>query len=181
MNFMGASRKNKTMFDLMDFMQRGISRDFTSESIFTGEFNRWIEGRVRKKQINTVSGSLLGVKDSEDEPITLDELMSNNPLKITQNLYGIWIPSHEILSRRKYEWFSRMSVSQVLEANIILSKYIIMANMIDENGGIITELKPNPGWVSFWSVPSQAPVWGLKPDLLGNNVLQLEEPSYAGN
>ena len=48
-----------------------------------------------------------------------------------------------------------------------------MVNVVDENGAIITELKANPGWVSFWSVPSEAPLWGLKPDYLGNNVLKL--------
>ena len=56
-----------------------------------------------------------------------------------------------------------------------------MVNVVDENGAIITELKANPGWVSFWSVPSEAPLWGLKPDYLGNNVLKLKHPSYAGN
>jgi len=64
---------------------------------------------------------------------------------------------------------------------LIISKYIIMANVVDENGGLITELTPKPNWVSFWSVPSQAPVWGLKPDYLGNNLIQLKEPTYAGN
>lgn len=181
MNFMGSPRQNSTIMNLIEFMQRTISNDFTAESTFVGEFDRWIEKRIEQGAINTVPGSLLGVKDSMGEPVTVDELMSNTPLKISKNIYGIWIPSSEILNRRKFEWFTRMSVQQVLDANIILSKYIIMANIVDDSGGIITELKPNPGWVSFWSVPSQAPVWGLKPDYLGNNLIQLQEPTYAGN
>lgn len=181
MSFMGAPRKNELINQLVEFMQRAISNDFTAESVFIGEFDRWIEARVREGKMNTVSGSLLGVKDKQGNAITVDELMSNTPIKMAKDIYGIWIPSQEILKRRKFEWFARMSVSQILSANTILSKYIIMANIVDENGGIITELKANPDWVSFWSVPSQAPVWGLKPDLLGNNVIQLEEPSYAGN
>ena len=107
--------------------------------------------------------------------------MASTPIDVCDNLYGIWIPAQDILSRRKYEWFARMSVTQVVDANLIISKYILMANIIDENGGLITELQAKPNWVSFWSVPSQAPVWGLKPNYLGNNVLQLKEPSYAGN
>ena len=39
-------------------MQRTISNDFTAESVFIGEFDRWIESRVRKGKFNTVSGSL---------------------------------------------------------------------------------------------------------------------------
>jgi len=30
-------------------------------------------------------------------------------------------------------------------------------------------------------VPSQAPVWGLKPNYLGNNVRKLNAPQSAGN
>ena len=180
-HFMGAPRKNKTIFQLMDFMQRTISSDFTAQSVFVGEFDRWIESRVRKGQINKISAKMVGCKDKEGNVITIDELLSNNPLNISENIYGIWIPSQELLKRRKFEWFIRMSAGQIIEANTILSKYIIAANLVDEKGAIIVELKPNPGWVSFWSVPSQAPVWGLKPDFLGNNILQLQEPSYAGN
>lgn len=180
-DFMGAPRKNQTIMELMDFMQRTISSDFTAASVFIGDFDRWIEGRIRDQRINVISGSEIGVKDINGEPVTVEQLMGNTPIKFSPNMIGIWIPAKELLKRRKFEYFTRMSISQVLKANIILSKYIIMVNVVDENGAIITELKANPGWVSFWSVPSEAPVWGLKPDYLGNNVLKLKHPSYAGN
>tara|TARA_Y200000002_G_scaffold349835_1_gene326761 strand:+ start:17975 stop:19036 length:1062 start_codon:yes stop_codon:yes gene_type:complete len=180
-DFMGAPRKNQTIMELMDFMQRTISSDFTAASVFVGDFDRWIEGRIRNQRINVISGSEIGVKDINGEPVTVEQLMGNTPIKFSPNMLGIWIPAKDLLKRRKFEYFTRMSISQVLKANIILSKYIIMVNVVDENGAIITELKANPGWVSFWSVPSEAPVWGLKPDYLGNNVLKLKHPSYAGN
>ena len=181
MNFMGAPRKNHTIFQLMEFMQRTISKDFTAESVFVGDFDRWIEARMREQKINSLPGYVIGVKDINGEPVTVEELMGNTPLKFSTKMYGIWIPSHDLLKRRKFEWFTRLSVNQLLDANTILSKYILMSNVLDANGGIITELKADPGWVSFWDVPSDAPVWGLKPDFLGNNLLQLETPSYAGN
>lgn len=180
-DFMGAPRKNQTIMELMDFMQRTISSDFTAASVFVGDFDRWIEGRIRDQRINVISGSEIGVKDINGEPVTVEQLMGNTPIKFSPNMLGIWIPAKDLLKRRKFEYFTRMSISQVLKANIILSKYIIMVNVVDENGAIITELKANPGWVSFWSVPSEAPLWGLKPDYLGNNVLKLKHPSYAGN
>ena len=180
-DFMGAPRKNQTIMELIDFMQRTISSDFTAASVFIGDFDRWIEGRIRDQRINVISGSEIGVKDINGEPVTVEQLMGNTPIKFSPNMLGIWIPAKDLLKRRKFEYFTRMSISQVLKANIILSKYIIMVNVVDENGAIITELKANPGWVSFWSVPSEAPLWGLKPDYLGNNVLKLKHPSYAGN
>lgn len=181
MNFMGAPKESPTTGKLIEFMQRTISKDFTAQTEFLGEFDRWIEGQAKKGAVNIIPGGEVGVKDGNDEPILLENLMSADPIDVVPSLYGVWIPAKDILSRRKYEWFARMSVDQIVDANIILSKYIVMANIIDGDGGIITELRPKPSWVGFWSVPSQAPVWGLKPDNLGNHMLQLSEPSYAGN
>lgn len=181
MNFMGAPRKNQTILKLIEFMQRTISNDFTADSVFKGDFDRWIEARVREQKINNLSGYLIGVKDINGDTIAVEELMGNSPIKFSTKMYGIWIPAHDLLSRRKFEWFTRLSVNQLLESNTILSKYILMSNVIDSSGAIIVEAEADPGWVSFWSVPSDAPVWGLKPNFLGNNLIQLEAPSYAGN
>ena len=63
MNFMGAPRKNDTIFQLMEFMQRTISKDFTAESVFVGDFDRWIEARMREQKINSLPGYVIGVKD----------------------------------------------------------------------------------------------------------------------
>jgi hypothetical protein len=181
MQFMGCPKNNNTMTEFLDFMQRIITQDFTAQSKFIGDFNRWLGKRCKTGEVNLIDGCNVGTKNANDEPILIEELLASTPIDVCDNLYGIWIPAQDILSRRKYEWFARMSVTQVVDANLIISKYILMANIIDENGGLITELQAKPNWVSFWSVPSQAPVWGLKPNYLGNNVLQLKEPSYAGN
>ena len=181
MQFMGCPKNNNTMTEFLDFMQRIITQDFTAQSKFIGDFNRWLGKRCKTGEVTLIDGCNVGTKNANDEPILIEELLASTPIDVCDNLYGIWIPAQDILSRRKYEWFARMSVTQVVDANLIISKYILMANIIDENGGLITELQAKPNWVSFWSVPSQAPVWGLKPNYLGNNVLQLKEPSYAGN
>ena len=179
--FMGSKKQNSMLGKFIEFIQRTISSDFTDQSTFMGEFSRWIENKTKKGEINVVNACDVGVKTNDDKPILIEDLLSSTPIDICDNIYGVWIPSNDVLSRRKYEWFARMSINQILDANLIISKYIIMANIIDDNGGIITELKPKPTWVSFWSVPSKAPVWGLKPNYLGNNLVQLQEPSYAGN
>lgn len=179
--FMGCKKENSMLGKFIEFIQRTISSDFTDQSTFLGEFSRWIENKTKKGEINIVNACDVGVKTNDDKPILIEDLLSATPIDICENIYGVWIPAKDILSRRKYEWFARMSINQVVDANLIISKYIIMANIIDDNGGLITELKPKPTWVSFWSVPSKAPVWGLKPNYLGNDLVQLQAPSYAGN
>lgn len=180
-NFMGSQKANPVISALNDFMQRTISTDFTAESIFLGEFDRWVDARVNQGLINVIRGRDVGIKDMEDKPVLLENLMSQNYIDFYPQMYGIWIPSEQILSRRQYEWFARLSATQALEADNILSKYMVLANAPEDVTETLVTMTPNPSWVSFWRVPSQAPVWGLKPNYLGNNVRRLDAPQSAGN
>jgi hypothetical protein len=170
-NFMGAEKDTPILSELIDFMQRVISNDHTCESEFLGDFNRWCEKRIRNKKITPVQGKLIGVKNMDDEPILIDHLLSNEYIDLYDKAYGIYIPANEILNRRNFEWFSRLSEKQVLESKAIISKYILLANTPDAKAGVIKPVKETPGWINFWRVPSGAPLWGLKPNNLGNNVL----------
>ena len=180
--FMGAKRNNETIKLLIDFMERTISTDFTAQSEFLGEFNRWVEYRVRKGYVNVIDGRDIGVKDMDDQQITVEMLLGQNYLKLYDKAYGIYIPAREILNRVSYEWFTRMSYRQVLEGDTILSKYMLVASAPDakENfeGVIVEDRKKNrpTNWVGFWKTPLDAPVYDIKPLYLGNNIQQLKYP-----
>jgi hypothetical protein len=169
-SFMGALKNNETVAELIDFMQRIISSDYTAQAEFLGDFDRWCNARVSKGQINLIDGKEVGTKTMDDKPVLVDDLLAEDYIDFYANAYGIWIPSKMILSRTNYEWFARLSVEQVLEGNVILCKYILLANAPDSKGGVIEPVKDKPDWVSFWKIPSAAPMWGLKPILLGNYV-----------
>ena len=175
-DFMGATKENHTVSQLIDFMQRTISNDYTAETLFLGEFDRWCHSRIDNGSINLIDGKLIGTKTMDDTPILIDDLLSNEYIDIYSNTYGIYIPANEVLKRRHYEWFVRMSPAQVLESRIIISKYLLLANAPDAKMGVIEPLEDKPNWVSFWKVPSGAPVWGLNPIDLGDNVPRLKYP-----
>jgi hypothetical protein len=175
--FMGAKKGCIVLNELIDFMQRTISSDYTDQSKFLGDFDRWCNARIQRGQIKLVEGKLIGTKTMDNEQIIVDDLLSNEYIDLYSNAYGIYIPANEVLKRRNYEWFARMSPEQVLESTIIISKYILLANAPDAPAGVIEPLKQKEDWVSFWRVPSGAPVWGLKPIDLGNNV---PRQSYPG-
>ena len=102
----------------------------------------------------------------------VDQLLEQDYIRFIPKIYGIWIPANEILERTHYQWFARLSRKQVLEGNTILSKYILLAVAPTKDVPIITEPTVKKNWISFWKVPSDAPVWGLEPIYLGNNVLR---------
>ena len=176
-SFIGAPKECPIVKELIDFIQRTISSDYTSQSHFLGEFDRWCEYRVRKHQIILVNGKLVGTKTLDDTPILIDNLLSNQYIDLYSETYGIYIPADEILNRNHYAWFARMSQEQILESRVIICKYILLATVPNSPKGTIEPFKKDKDWVSFWRVPSGAPVWGLKPDYLGNHLVKQNAPT----
>ena len=175
--FCGAPKELQVVKDLTVFMEQTISTDYTAESVFLGEFDRWID--ARRNDIKVIDGKMIGVKTMNDEMILIDHLLSNDYLDIYPQTYGIYIPQNEILNRRNYEWFARLSPKQVLQSKVIIGKYILLANTPDAKNGVIEPMEVTPNWVSYWNVPSGAPIWGLMPNYLGNNLIQ--ESTYNRN
>ena len=176
-NFCGAPKENDTVNKLIDFIQRTTSQDFTAESEFLGNFNRWANTRIQNGEINKINGLDIGIKTVEDKPILLEDLMSQDYLNVYPQTYGILIPSDEILKRRKYEWFSRLSHKQVLQSNTIIGNYLLLSNAPDNQEGILEPLEIRPNWVGFWKTPNYPGLYGLKPNFLGDNLLKKD---YSG-
>jgi hypothetical protein len=107
--------------------------------------------------------------------------MSNHYLDLYQGTYGILIPADEILSRRKFEWFARLSPKQVMESDTIIGNYILLA--VSPEQGILEPLEPLTNkvienkFVGFWKTPNYPGLYGLKPNFLGDN---LSKAPYTG-
>ena len=127
-----------------------------------------------------IEGVEIGTKTIDEKPIVLDDLMSNEYLNLYQGTYGVLIPSDEILNRRKFEWFARMSQKQVMDSDTIIGNYILLANSPEQ--GILEPLEPltnkaiEKKFVGFWKIPSGAPLWSLKPNFLGDNLQKIPYP-----
>jgi len=176
LHFCGTPKENPMVLQLIEFMQRIISSDFTAQSSFLGDFDRWCEKRIQNKQINLIDGIEIGIKNTDEDPIKLENLISQHYLKLYPDTYGILIPARELLSRRYYEWFTRMSEKQVLESDTIIGKYLLVS--ISEKQGILEPMKTNNSkWVGFWKTPNYPGLYGLKPNFLGDNLLKVD---YTG-
>jgi hypothetical protein len=175
--FSGANKHNDMVGQLVDFMLRTYSNDYTSESVFLGEINRFCEKRISNNQINLINGIDIGVRSIDDEPILIDDLMNKTYLKLYKGTYGILIPANDILNRKNYEWFSRLSHKQVLESNTIIGNYLLLATAPDARQGILEPIQNRPNWVGFWKTPLVNGLYGLKPNDLGDNMIK---QTYTG-
>ena len=172
-NFMGSLKESPVIQELIDFMQRMISTDYTSQIEFLGDFNRWCDCRVKRGQITEIPGKMIGTKTMDDEMILIDNLLSNDYIDLYPKAYGIYIPAKEILNRRHYEWFARLSPKQVLESNIIISKYILLASTPNSKQGKIEPMMNNPKkWIGYWQVPSGFGLYGMKPTPFATHLIR---------
>ena len=173
--FMGARKENETLKEFIDFMERTISQDYTTETKFLGEFDKWCNRKITKGKMHLIPGTDVGTRTVDDEPVTVETLLGEDYIHFYGKSYGIWIPDKMILKRRHYEWFARMSPHQIFESQFILAKYMVLAMAPDSHMGVIEPLENKPDWISFWRVPINSDsrtlnVWGPMPQNLGNNV-----------
>jgi hypothetical protein len=177
LSFCGAPKECETVRELCNFIQRTASHDYTADVKFLGDFDKWTKERIVNGKMNLIEGVEIGTKTIEEKQVIIDDLMSNHYLDLYQGTYGVLIPSDEMLSRRKFEWFTRLSPKQVLESDTIIGNYILLSQT-DETG-ILEPLEPltnkavEQKFVSFWKTPLQD-VWGLKPNFLGNNLMKVD-------
>ena len=177
--FFGAKKNNKILSEYIEFMQRQISADYTAQTEFLGDFDRWCNKKISLNRMRLIPGTDIGTKTVNDEPVTVDTLLSEDYIHFYPKMYGIWIPADKILSRVKFEWFARMSPQQIFQGNFILAKYIVLATAPDSKMGIIEPMENQPDWISFWKVPltnKTLNVWGPMPQNLGNDVPRAKNP-----
>lgn len=122
--FMGCHKSSETMKELINYLEILCSNDYTSESKFLGDINNKCNDMISKGKIKLLDGSLIGIKDTYNKPIMIEELLSSEYIQYNSNLQGILIPDKDILNRSKYQWFSRLSINQIYNADIILCKYL---------------------------------------------------------
>jgi len=161
--FCGAPKECETVKMACDFIQRTMSTDYTAESKFLGSFDRWCQKRIQSKEINMIDGVEIGTKTIDEKPILIEDLMSNQYLNLYKGTYGILIPADEVLKRKNYEWFARLSAKQAMQSNTIIGSYLLLAEIEDK-------------FVGFWKTPDYPGLYGLKPNFLGDNLIKLPYP-----
>jgi hypothetical protein len=180
LSFCGAPKDCETVRELCNFIQRTASHDYTADTKFVGDYDKWSKERIHSGKINMIEGVEIGTKTIDEKQIIVDDLMSNNYLDLYQGTYGILIPSEEILSRHKFEWFARLSPKQVMESDTIIGNYILLSQT--EEKGILEPMEPitnkaiEKEFVGFWKIPSAAPYYGLKANFLGDNLQKIPYP-----
>jgi hypothetical protein len=123
--FMGGQKQNPEMLKLINYIEILISKDNTHELEFDGKISRKCFELVNSGAVNKVDAEILGGLDTNQKYITLEDLMGSSYISIPSSCSAIYIPSNDLSKRINYQWFTRLSVDQVLESNTMLGKLLL--------------------------------------------------------
>jgi hypothetical protein len=124
--FMGCQKNCQLMSEYISYLEINTSTDFTAESHFLGSYNRWCYEKINSGRMNMIPADMLGARDTAGKQITIDVLMSNNFLSLSERVQGLYLPADEILRRTAYQWFARLSAKQALASDTTIGKYLLI-------------------------------------------------------
>jgi hypothetical protein len=123
---MGCLKNTEFMQKYIEYLEEIVSQDYTNEMEFEGKISKFFYDAISIKMVNLIKPDLIGVKDAEGKPVLLDDLMSDTTdIQFASENFGLYIPASELLKRRNFGWFVRMSPKQVLESHTQISKYML--------------------------------------------------------
>ena len=122
---MGSPKNNDIIKDFIEYLkEKNRCHIFSSEFDLLGETQYWCLNNIRNQKMNLINGNLIGIKNTFNKPILIDDLLGESFLDLSNDAFGIYIPEDDILKRTKYQWFAVMKSDQLLNTNLIITKYI---------------------------------------------------------
>jgi len=116
----GSNKNNDMLIKYIHYLEKMISNDYTEESVFLGDINNWLYDNIQNGNLDLLQSQYIGVKDLNNNPVTIDDLFSNNYIEFNPNFYGVYIPNDDIIKRKNYNWFSKLSNEQSIKVDNLL-------------------------------------------------------------
>jgi hypothetical protein len=120
--FVGSRKHSPAMRDALNYLEALNSHDFTNEQDFLGNVNKFLSTKFA-----TIDGKLIGKKTESGTDVLIDDLLETSYVDIVDDAYGVLIPAKDILTRNKYKWFARQSKGQILDGDLAVSRYFVLA------------------------------------------------------
>lgn len=120
--FLGSRKHSPAMRDVLNYLEAINSLDFTNEQDFLGKIDSFLS-----KKFVVLDSKLIGKKTDDGKDVLIDDLLETSYVDISEEAYGVLIPARDILNRNKYKWFARQSKRQVLNGDLAVSRYFVVA------------------------------------------------------
>ncbi len=123
----GAIKNNNEINNYIKFLEILVSKDYTSESDFTKNIEKYLSNQIVNKKINSICSQVFGSKSANGKAITVDELMSDKNINYSCKTVCIVISKEDLVKRRQYGWFLKLSKKEIFECNSAIAKFIVFS------------------------------------------------------
>tara|TARA_B100000963_G_scaffold78736_1_gene66811 strand:- start:684 stop:1661 length:978 start_codon:yes stop_codon:yes gene_type:complete len=125
-NFIGCIKNCPKMKEFDNYLAILFTNDYSDEINIEDQINKWLFNETQSNNINYIDGKYIGTKDNKNNILQLEELLGTSRLDINEKAYCIYIPRNDILKRNSYSYYASLSNKEVLEANVNISKYLLL-------------------------------------------------------
>lgn len=125
---MGCKQGNLVMASYAKYLwERCRQPHFQTQVEFLADSNDWLLRAVESGDFALVDGTLLGVKTMQQTPVMLEDLFEEEPLDLSYEIYGVFLPAEDILKRTKYMWLAYLSPEELYKNRSNVAKYLSLA------------------------------------------------------
>ena len=126
-SFMGTLSNHPTIEHLKNLLLQQIQKpQLSNESEFLGTYSCACKQMVMERKMRIVDGRLIGIKtNTKQRAILIDDILGDGKIDFYKDMYGIYIDEKNILKRQKWQWFSCITVQELLKQNMVITRYFI--------------------------------------------------------
>ena len=117
---MGSNAENAELSKYIHLYSSELKKDFVENHNFDMNY-------FKTNNIPYIDGRLIGTKTRYNDKISIEDLMSNKKIILDKNHIGLYIPHEQLIKRRVYNWYCKLSEEDVLKCQVFISYYILSA------------------------------------------------------
>ena len=117
---MGSNAENAELSKYIHLYSSELKKDFVENHNFDMNY-------FKTNNIPYIDGRLIGTKTRYNDKISIEDLMSNKKIILDKQHIGLYIPHEQLMKRRVYNWFCKLSEEEVLKCQVFISYYMLSA------------------------------------------------------
>ena len=115
---MGSNAENIELNKYIQVYANELKKDFVENYNFDMNY-------FKQNNIPYIDGKLIGTKTRYNDKITIEDLMSNKKIILDKQHIGLYIPHEQLMKRRLYNWYCKLSEEEVLKCQVFISYYML--------------------------------------------------------
>jgi hypothetical protein len=115
---MGSNAENVELNKYIQIYANELTKDFVENYNFDMNY-------FKQNNIPYIDGKLIGTKTRYNDKITIEDLMSNKKIILDKQHVGLYIPHEQLMKRRVYNWYCKLSEEEVLKCQVFISYYML--------------------------------------------------------